>query len=324
MSDKQTRRTFMRTTGVAAGAAILPGFAGATSAAGESTIEVKVDSVVENGVKHAVSLSRNPDTGEVDGAIISIPDPESGRLQAELSSREVTPEMYDISNDVLDEVQSTVFDGQTQSADTEAIPESDDEEVDVWGELQKTTGVGRSTDGPSLQSKGILEDVIDEIAAGTKDAINRIGVYFEDSPKGTDCDANLNSKEHRQLGTSIDYEKLLGELTKVILGSTLGAIATAAMSGGPGIPVGGIVGAVAGFAISRLKDSTYITLAYRDLDACTFGACAPSIRVLVSGVWMDRATDMLRFKGGPDIPAVHLENFSAVDAGYEDVVRISS
>lgn len=324
MSDKQTRRTFMRTTGVAAGAAILPGFASAASTAEESSVEVKVDSVVENGVKHAVSISRNPDTDDVDGAIVSIPDPESGKLQAELSSAEVTPKMYGISNDVLNEVQSSVFDGQEQSADTEAISKSDDGDADIWGELRKTTDADELADGPSIQSKSILEDVIEEIAAGTKDSIDRIGVYFEDSPKGTDCDANLNSKEHRQLGTSIDYEKTLGEFTEVALGAVLGAVTSAIVSGGTAIPVGGIVGAVAGFAISKLKDSTYITQAYRDRDACAIGACAPSIRILVSGVWMDRDTDMLTVNGAPDLPALHLENFSSVDAGYEEVERISS
>ena len=323
MSDKQTRRTFMRTTGVAAGAAILPGFASATPEE-ESNIEAEVDTVVENGIKHAVSIARNPDTGEIDESIISISDPEADQTEDGNSLTEVSPEMYDISADVLSEVEPNIFDGQKQSANTDATAKSEDQDSKVWDELRKTADVDTAPDGPSIQAKSILQDVIEEIAAGTKDSIDRIGLYFEDSPKGTDCDAAANSKQHRQLGASIEYEKVLGNLTTTVLTSVLGTLAVAALSGSSLAPLGTVAGAVAGFAIDQLKDSTYITMAFRDLDACAIGVCAPSIRVLVSGVWMDRDTDMLTVNGTPDFPALHLENFAVMDVGYEEIQEISS
>ncbi|WP_424008718.1 hypothetical protein [Haloferax denitrificans] len=305
------------------------GLASAKGSNKKTNIDIKVDSVVEDGTKYSVALARDPKTGEVDGAILPMPVQDKGdgyefqQVEAENS------DLYGISDDVLAEVRKLVFEDEEKKRSPTnkngATSTASEQETDIWGPLRNAAkSASDQSTNVSLQAESLLEDVVKEIAAGTKDSIDRLGVYYIDSPKGADCDASANSQPHHQFGASIEYEKKLGEFSEVIIGATIGAITTAVLSGGPAAPLGGIVGAVAGFAIKHLKDTTYITQVFRDVDMCSFGACAPSIRVFVSGLWMDEDKDLLTVNKVPDAPALHLENISMVNSGYREVMRISS
>ncbi|WP_239641038.1 hypothetical protein [Halorubrum distributum] len=131
----------------------------------------------------------------------------------ELDSEQSGTELLDVSDDVVEDIESTVFDNQDEqkaSTEGELQQSSGSEQTDIWGPIRETT----QSSGISTQQKSIIQDVLEEIAAGTKDSVNRIGYYFIDSPDGTDCDAEITDQHpHRQLGVSVDYDEDIGNLT---------------------------------------------------------------------------------------------------------------
>jgi hypothetical protein len=325
MLSKIDRRKLLRASGTAAGITGLAGLTSAQEGTGSSNVDAVVDTVVQDGVKYSVCIAQNSDTGDIDGAVIPTRVDDGSAAQVPQSDIE-DPEVHEISEDILREVRDSVFDSGASTSDAAIQSDSStsQEGTDVWGVLSDAAGSTGEGYTVTSQNQSVLEDVLDEIAAGTKDSIDRIGAYYINSPKGTDCDAALNQQPHRQVGVSVEYEKVLGDFTETVLTTVLGA-ALGLLIGGPyGGAIGGIVGAVAGFAIKYLKDTTNITEVIRDRDACAFGQCSPSVRVLVSGIWMDEETDLLTVNGVPDLPAVHLENGALVDEGYREVIRVSS
>ncbi|WP_396611862.1 glycine zipper family protein [Haloferax sp. S1W] len=306
----------------------LTGLASANGSDEEETVEVRIDTAVENGTKYAVSIARNKTTKEVDGTILPVPVDEDNRIKKDDDSNSDNLTMYGISDDILSEIQPSVFNEEESRANDEGttISQTDSKQSDIWGPLRDVAKQSSSNSKiATTQEEGLLESVVKEIAAGTKESINRLGVYYIESPEGADCDATKNKNLHRQFCGSIDYEKSLGEFTEVIVSGTLGAIVGAAISGGVGAGIGTIVGGIAGFAIKELKDTTNASFVFRDIDKCAFGACAPVVKPYVSGIWMDEDEDLLSIDVGEirDFPGAHLENGASIPTGYRDVYKIS-
>jgi hypothetical protein len=81
---------------------------------------------------------------------------------------------------------------------------------------------------------------------------------------------------------------------------------------------GTLAGAVIGFGINQLKDTSVITVAYRDIDKSALGQTDAAIQPLVSGIWMDEDTDMLTYTTEP--PLIHIEDTPVgVDVGNETI-----
>ncbi|WP_206042997.1 hypothetical protein [Haloferax volcanii] len=305
---------------------------GLTSARGstekrQNHIEAKIDTTIENGVKYVVSLARNKKTDEIDGVILPVSVDDRKEQPLKLAFNDSDSDLYEVSDDVLAQVQESVFEAKSDTMVTKETTERQDMvQTDIWGPLRDIVQRSDPSRGDiETQEESLLEDVVKEIAAGTKDSINRIGAYYIKSPEGTECDASANSNPHRQLGVSIDYEKKLGEFTETAVTGVLGAVLGAFLAGLAGAALGGLLGAIVGFGIKYLKDTTNATFAYRDIDKCALSACSPFMKPLVSGIWMDEDTDLLEVDiGESDLPAVHLENGAQVDVGFRDELKISS
>jgi len=84
----------------------------------QSNVEVRYDRVVEDGKVYTIALARNKDTDEINSAIFVRPTGSTG--SEELNSEQSEMELLDVSDDVVDDVESTVFDNQDeQKASTE-------------------------------------------------------------------------------------------------------------------------------------------------------------------------------------------------------------
>jgi len=83
------------------------------------------------------------------------------------------------------------------------------EQTDIWGPIREKT----QSSGISTQQKSIIQDVLEEIAAGTKDSVKRVGFYFIDSPDGTDCDAEITDQH-----PTVSWASLL-TTTKILVNS---------------------------------------------------------------------------------------------------------
>jgi len=227
-------------------------------------------------------------------------------------------ELLDVSDDVVDDVESTVFDNQ-------------DEQKPARRDYKNRVGVNRpisggpirektQSSGISTQQKSIIQDVLEEIAAGTKDSVKRVGFYFIDSPDGTDCDAEITDQHpHRQLGVSVDYDEDIGKLSVQLITPIVAGIISSVFTASPGGGLAGtLAGAVIGFGINQLKDTSVITVAYRDIDKSALRQTDAAIQPLVSGIWMDEDTDMLTYTTEP--PLIHIEDTPVgVDVGNETI-----
>jgi len=74
----------------------------------QSNVEVRYDRVVEDGKVYTIALARNKDTDEINSAIFVRPTGSTG--SEELNSEQSEMELLDVSDDVVDDVESTVFD----------------------------------------------------------------------------------------------------------------------------------------------------------------------------------------------------------------------
>jgi len=165
-------------------------------------------------------------------------------------------ELLDVSDDVVDDVESTVFDNQDeQKASTEGTTKKNrewGEQTDIWGPIREKT----QSSGISTQQKSIIQDVLEEIAAGTKDSVKRVGFYFIDSPDGTDCDAEITDQHpHRQLGVSVDYDEDIGKLSVQLITPIVAGIISSVFTASPG---GGLAGTLAGAVIDSGLTSSKI------------------------------------------------------------------
>jgi hypothetical protein len=320
------RRRFGRIVGATAGFSALSGTTAASKQKAsqdqsQADVEVRVDRTVEDDKVYSIAVARNTETGETDATafVRSIQSADSIDSHSHQSD---SGDVLAVSKDIVSQVEASIFDDQNeQEASTQGVNVKSDENeyTDIWGPIREAT----DPSGISTQQKSLLRDILEEIAAGAKDSINRVGAYFIDSPDGTACDTTVTDQNpHRQLGASIDYEKVLGDLTTEVITSALGAILGGLAASIPGAALGSVLGGLVGFAIDELKDTTNITSAYRDIDKCAFGVCEAAIQPLVSGIWMDEDTDMLTY--GSDPPLLHLEDASPPPVGYEEVVTISS
>jgi len=120
-------------------------------------------------------------------------------------------ELLDVSDDVVDDVESTVFDNQDEKSQHGGglQKSSGGEQTDIWGPIREKT----QSSGISTQQKSIIQDVLEEIAAGTKDSVKRVGFYFIDSPDGTDCDAEITDQP-----PTVSWASLL-TTTKILVNS---------------------------------------------------------------------------------------------------------
>jgi len=316
-----TRRKFGRVVGTTAGIAGVSGISSATDgkedqAEPQSNVEVRYDRVVEDGKVYTIALARNKDTDEINSAIFVRPTGSTG--SEELNSEQSEMELLDVSDDVVDDVESTVFDNQ------------DEQKASTEGDYKNRVGVNRpisgairektQSSGISTQQKSIIQDVLEEIAAGTKDSVKRVGFYFIDSPDGTDCDAEITDQHpHRQLGVSVDYDEDIGKLSVQLITPIVAGIISSVFTASPGGGLAGtLAGAVIGFGINQLKDTSVITVAYRDIDKSALGQTDAAIQPLVSGIWMDEDTDMLTYTTEP--PLIHIEDTPVgVDVGNETI-----
>jgi len=112
-----TRRKFGRVVGTTAGIAGVSGISSATDgkedqAEPQSNVEVRYDRVVEDGKVYTIALARNKDTDEINSAIFVRPTGSTG--SEELNSEQSEMELLDVSDDVVDDVESTVFDNQDE------------------------------------------------------------------------------------------------------------------------------------------------------------------------------------------------------------------
>lgn len=322
MVNTVTRRKFGRVVGTTAGIA---GVSGISSAADEkedqdepqSNVELRHDRTVEDGKVYVIAIARNTDTGETEAAAFVRPTGSSDSKESD-SEQSETGELLDISDDVVDDIEATVFDNQSErkaNTEGELKKSSGSEQTDIWGPIREKT----QPSGITTQQKNIIQDVLEEIAAGAKESVNRVGFYFIDSPDGTDCDAEITDQHpHRQLGVSIDYDEDIGNLTVALITPIVSGIIGTVYSGTPVGGIGaGLLGAVVGFGINELKDTSNITVAYRDIDKSAFGKTDAAIQPLVSGIWMDEDTDMLTYTA--DYPLVHLEDAPVdVEVGAEE------
>jgi len=134
-----TRRKFGRVVGTTAGIAGVSGISSSATdgkedqAEPQSNVEVRYDRVVEDGKVYTIALARNKDTDEINSAIFVRPTGSTG--SEELNSEQSEMELLDVSDDVVDDVESTVFDNQDeQKASTEGTTKIEwGEQTDIWG-----------------------------------------------------------------------------------------------------------------------------------------------------------------------------------------------
>jgi hypothetical protein len=320
-----TRRNFARIVGTTTGIAGVSGLVSATEKEEnqeepQSNLEIAFDQAVEDGKAYTIAVARNTDTGETDASVFVNPV-DSADSNKSLSKQSEERDFLDVSGDVVDSVGATVFDTEDeQKASTEGGPQSssEDPQTDVWGPVREET----KSSGISTQQESIYEDILDEISAGAKDVINEAGYYYIDSPKGTDCDAEITDQHpHRQIGASVDYDKDVGELSTTLIGTTVVAILGGVWASVPGAVVGGIIGTVVGWGASQLKDTSNFTFAFRDIDKSAFGTTDAALQPLVSGIWMDEDTDMLTYNN--DLPLIYLEDSPVnPEVGTEDTFDV--
>lgn len=305
-----TRRNFGRIVGTTTGIAGVSGLVSATEKEEDqeepqSNLEVAFDRAVEGGKAYTIAVARNTDTGETDASVFVKPVG-SADSNKSLSTQSEESDFLDVTDDVVDSVEATVFDNQEeQKASTEGGPQSSSggPQTDVWGPVQEET----KSSGISTQQKSIYEDILEEISAGAKDVINEAGFYYIDSPEGTDCDADITDQNpHRQIGSSVDYDKDVGDLSLTLIGTTVTAILGGVWASVPGAVAGGIIGTVVGWGAAQLKDTSNFTFAFRDIDKSAIGVTDAALQPLVSGIWMDEDTDMLTYNN--DLPLIHLED----------------
>jgi len=176
-----TRRKFGRVVGTTAGIAGVSGISirlrlTTERRSGRTTgnVEVRYDRVIEDGKVYTIALARNKDTDEINSAIFVRPTGSTG--SEELNSEQSEMELLDVSDDVVDDVESTVFDNQdeqkSQHGGTTKIEWG--EQTDIWGPIREKT----QSSGISTQQKSIIQDVLEEIAAGTKDSVKESWVLL--------------------------------------------------------------------------------------------------------------------------------------------------
>lgn len=309
----------MRTSGAAAGLTTFSGLASARNQSADGNLDVNVETVTVDGTRYTASIVHDSDTGEKNGFVLPVDVTSSGSSGTFKTSATDSTQLYEISNDVLGRLDESTF----NNTDSVSTANSSSGSNDLWSQLSDVSNVSTESDGVSIQEeKSLLIDVVQEIAAGTKDSIDRLGAYYIESRAGSDCNAPNAYGPHHQLGGSIDYERKLGEYTESALGSGIGAL-LGSIGGVKGSAAGAIAGAIAGMAISDLKDSTNMTLVLRDKDKCLFGTCHSGvIDVFLSGYWMDKEYELLHVPSpAPNTP--HLAMVANPDVGYHDVIHIS-
>jgi len=143
-----TRRKFGRVVvGTTAGIAGVSGISSATDgkedqAEPQSNVEVRYDRVVEDGKVYTIALARNKDTDEINSAIFVRPTGSTG--SEELNSEQSEMELLDVSDDVVDDVESTVFDNQ------------DEQKASTEGDYKNRVGVNRPiSGGPSVRRRNL-------------------------------------------------------------------------------------------------------------------------------------------------------------------------
>jgi len=134
-----TRRKFGRVVGTTAGIAGVSGISSATDgkedqAEPQSNVEVRYDRVIEDGKVYTIALARNKDTDEINSAIFVRPTGSTG--SEELNSEQSEMELLDVSDDVVDDVESTVFDNQDEQKSQHGGGTTKiewGEQTDIWG-----------------------------------------------------------------------------------------------------------------------------------------------------------------------------------------------
>jgi len=138
--------------------------------------------LLRDGKVYTIALARNKDTDEINSAIFVRPTGSTG--SEELNSEQSEMELLDVSDDVVDDVRSTVFDNQDeQKASTEG--------------LQNRVGVNRPiSGGPSVRRRNLRAFLLNKNPSYRtflkrsrlvrRTLSKRVGFYFIDSPDGTD------------------------------------------------------------------------------------------------------------------------------------------
>lgn len=334
------RREFIQLTGAAIGVPSLAGFASGRSESGtENKLVVRVSSISDATTRYVAAIAYNKETENIEGTILPVQLADNGAPKELGQPDSDEPNLYDIDNAVLEIIKDGFTDRYAQNAGNESgmspasSSDSTGQETALWDDLRRAGAASTedatnssSDDGSvSVQAREetLLENVVKEISAGAKDAINRVGAYYITNPAGTRCNAARNKNKHHLAGASIDYEKNLNDLNAALIGAALGAILGVIIAPPLGGVAGAIVSSIVAVAINRLKDSSNITVAVRDWDNCLRSACLPDLRRYVSGRWMDPDTNLLRVGELPKFRNIHLENVALVKSGYRDVVRIS-
>ncbi|SFC08312.1 hypothetical protein SAMN05444422_104175 [Halobiforma haloterrestris] len=330
MDDKSTtnRRVVLKSASTAIlGSTIL---AGQTSAASDDEehaessnddLVVAIDTMTEDDTQYTISVCHDKTTGETDGFILPTAKDGEGSTQKDSEvSLSVGPDeeeqIYGVKPKVLESIEEFIKESSEKQKNRNDIQSTEkstsgfekESEPKLWDHI-KSTHIG-------TRDRSIVEDIIDDLSDGAKEALNRIGGYYIESPQGTSCDASYNSNPHHQLGASMDYNDNVNSLSATLFGGVLGAIIGALLGGAVGGAIGAIVGGISTFVIDYLKDTSNATVVLRDYDSCTAGLCNPKVEPLVSGIWMDKEQDLLTIPS-VDPPAIHLENGAAVDAGFE-------
>lgn len=331
MVGEINRRRFMRASGTAAGLAAVPGMASASERNYESYLDINVESFIEDGVQYTASVTRNTKTGETDGVIL--PTRANGGLSA--PSQTVEPlssdgaGMYQISNDVLEDLDASAF--KANSGD--AVTASSSNNTELWGQLSEAGGVTTESNGVTIQEeKSLLKEAARRISSGAKDGINRIGAYYIDSPKGTDCDAVIAEGPHRQFGAAIDYEEYVERYAAGPVGAALGAIIGSYTKTKLGTGIGVAVGWILGNGAADLKRSTNLTLILRDKDNCVtpLGKLCKNAEIdhFASGYFMDESRELFKVPApSPDTKHLHYGingKVGEVDTPHRKTYRISS
>ncbi|WP_226005059.1 hypothetical protein [Natrinema salinisoli] len=317
----------MRVSGTAAGLTAISGMASASQSDVKSNLDINVESFTADGVKYTASVVRNTQTGGMDGFIL--PTEANGGLSASSQTAEPLSSdgggMYEISNDVLEDLDNSAF--KPDSGD--AVTASSSSSTDLWVQLGEAGGVSAESDGVSIQEeKSLLKEAVERISDGAVDGLNRIGAYYIDSPKGTDCDAFGAVGPHRQFGAAVDYEEYIEEYGSSIVGGVIGTIVGS--YGGVGTAAfGAAVGIILGDGVADLKQSTNLTMILRDKDNCSFGIMCDNaeIDVFSSGYFMDESRELFHIPTpAPETKHLHYGmNSEIVDVGtpYRETLRIS-
>lgn len=316
----------MRVSGTAAGLAAVPGMASASEKNYESNLDLNVESFTADGVKYTASVARDTKTGETDGVIL--PTGANGGLST--PSQAVEPlssdgaGMYQISNDVLEDLDASAF----KPNSGEAVTASSSSSNELWAQLGEAGGVTAESNGVMIQDeKSLLREAARRISSGAKNGINRIGAYYIDSPEGTACDAILAEGPHRQFGAAIDYEEYIENYGAKAVGGAIGAI-IGAHGGIKTSAIGAAIGVILGQGIADLKKSTELTLILRDKDNCTLGKLCRKgeIDFFSSGYFMDEDRELYHVPSpAPDTRHLHYGmngKMGDVDTPYRETIRV--